>query len=342
VSQKRYPTVKQLEAELSGGRIGRFYLFIGEETGEKEKLIVRIAETLFGKDGEAARRGTGRYHAELGELSSAAGFLLSRSMFDERKLCVFFNIERLGDSKERDYLLREMLSEAPDSNHLVMTSSENRPPRFLDQAMLSAVGVYHFWRRFESELVPYIVSSLKREGVRIDDKAASLIVELLGRDVRKIDQAIATIKDYGGGDTVGVELVERLVRDERDTAIREFTDALFRRERRALPMLRRLLEQGYAELYILGSIIRQAELIERFLQLSHTESAGAALERIAVRQKDAEAFLAYAGAFPNEQIKEVFLHLHAADYGIKSMRVSKSITANPLFEAVACMLGLNT
>jgi len=24
------------------------------------------------------------------------------------------------------------------------------------------------------------------------------------------------------------------------------------------------------------------------------------------------------------------------------MRVSKSITANPLFEAVACMLGLNT
>lgn len=342
MSQKRYPTVKQLEADLAGGRIGRFYLFIGEEAGEKDKLIARIAEALFGKNEEAARRGTGRYHAELGELSSAAGFLLSRSMFDERKLCVLLNIERLGEAKERDYLLREMLSEAPDSNHLVMTSSENRPPGFLDQAMLSAVRVYHFWRRFESELVPYIVSSLKREGVHIDGKAASLIVELLGRDVRKIDEAIAKIKDYGGGATVGVELVERLVRDERDTAIREFTDALFRRERKALPMIRRLLEQGFSELYILGSIIRQAELIERFQVLSRAESAGAALERIAVRQRDAEALLAHAGAFPDERIRQVFLHLHAADFGIKSMRVSKSIAAHPLFEAVACILGLES
>ncbi len=339
MSQKRNPTVKQLEAELAGGKIKRMYLFIGEEVGEKEKLILSLAGKLFGGGGETARRCTARYYADLGELSNAAGFHLSRSMFDEKKLCVLLNIERSGEAKERDYLLREMLFEAPDSNYLIMTTVENRPPGFFDETMLSVVGVYHFWRRFESELVPYVVSSLRREGMRIDEKAASLVVELLGRDTRKIDEALAKIKSYGSESPVTVELVESLIQDERDTAIKEFVDALFRREQKALSMLRRLLEQGYAELYILGSIIRQAELIERFQEPGHAVSAESALERIGVRQRDTEAFLAYAGAFPYGRIKGIFRHLHAADYGIKSFRGSRSIAAHPLFEAVVRILG---
>ena len=44
MAYKKYPTSKQLERDLNTNRLENIYLFLGEEEGEKEKIIKKIID----------------------------------------------------------------------------------------------------------------------------------------------------------------------------------------------------------------------------------------------------------------------------------------------------------
>ncbi len=84
---------RELYVDLDKKRLARAYLFLGEDDGEKDKAVGRIAALM--PVGDGAEHSPGRFHCEMGELMQAADFALNRSMFSDARLCVLLNVDAI-------------------------------------------------------------------------------------------------------------------------------------------------------------------------------------------------------------------------------------------------------
>lgn len=334
MSIKDYPTSRQLKAELDKKKLESIYLFTGEEEGEKEKFIARIADILFhGRD--ATDQTVRRFHLENGEFEAAADFALSSSMFSDKKVCVMYHIESLPAAKTGLPLLRELIETLPDSTTLVMTSGENRVPGTLSPDLLKRAKVVHFWKYFLNDIKGYIVKTLQREGITLEERSVSLLVELMGRDMARIDGALDRIRNLGEKGLVSYETVLFLIEDQRSITLYDFTGALFRKDRSAFSLLPKLITDEVPELVILAAIVRLAEQIEKYhVLILQGLSVDQALRDAGVSTRGKDDFLEQAGKNSLEEIRKLFPLVYRTDFCLKNNSYSKKIVANPLMEFV--------
>jgi DNA polymerase III delta subunit len=261
----------------------------------------------------------------------AADFALNRSMFSDARLCVLLNVDAVPAGEANAALLGELFASLPDSTMLVMTVRGNRPPKGLDAAV-PGLEVYQFWPPFENDLAAYIVRTLASDKISIEARAARVLIELLGRDVRAIDGALEKLRNAGVV-RVTEETVGSVVGEEKGYSVFEFVDALYRGEWSSLRLLKNLIENNCPELLILNQIVRQADSIERYhLALRGGDGEEEALRKASVPPRAGKAFLELACATPIIKIKRIYPLLHKADYALKSHRVSKSLASGPLFD----------
>lgn len=338
MDRKRLPVARDLYAELAKKSPARVYLFLGEDEGEKDKAVRRIADILLKGDG--AEHALGRFHCETGELMQAADFALSRSMFSNARVCVMLNIDSALASASGAALLGEVLESLPDSTTLVMTSRANRPPAGLQA--VSGMGVFQFWPPFEKDLSGYIVRTLKAEGISIDAGAARSLVDLLGRNVRAVDGALEKLRN-SGLDRLTEETALSLIGGEKEGSVFEFVDALFCGDRSSFARLKNLIENNCPELLILNQISRRADSIERFhMAVRSGETEEEALRKASVPPRSGEAFVEMARLNPITKIKRIYPLIGAADRALKSHRVSKSVAASPLFDLSYGMFAIDS
>ena len=329
---------KQLRNELGNNKLERIYLFTGEEEGEKEKIINTILGMVFTDEADR-KNSVGRFHLEDNEFLKAADFALSQSIFAATSVCLMLNLEHLEQTNDHVALLRDVIENLPDATLLIMTSSENRVPRIIPADILENIKVVQFWRYFESDIFHYIREAMARSGVSIEESAIALIIELLGRDVRKIDSAIEKIVSSGEVGSITREMVNALIEDERDVSAYEFIDSFFKRKGDAYYLLKKVHEEGMHELALLGMIMRQAELIEKFHSFTTRGlSAAEALNKMKIDSRRRGNFLAYATVNPPEELSRIFPLIYRADLRIKSTNYPGGITANPIFDLVSDFL----
>jgi len=334
----RHPTEKQLASELSAGTLRENYLFIGEEEGGKDAMIARIAERALGKGFD--RAAAGRFHIEMDEFVSAADFALQQSMFSRKKVCVMLNIQSLPAGGRNASLMAEVVTERPEGVTLIMTTPENRLPKSLDGEIMKLVHVYHFWPPFEKDMLGRLGARLSAAGVRIDRGGAELLISRTGRDARRLDEAIDLIVTSFAGGSVSVQDIAALVEDGRDASMYEFADAVFARDRKAFPLLKKLIENNQPELVVLGQLFRQAEQIELYHALVRGGmQSDEAAQKAGVRARSMESFLRQARANPLPRLAAIFPMLCAADYRLKSARPSKSMESRPLFQVLVDLFG---
>jgi DNA polymerase III delta subunit len=213
-------------------------------------------------------------------------------------------------------------------------TSENRAPQFLSAEALKRIKSVQFWRYFENDLFPYIVSSFKKNGIDIERSAAGLMIELLGSDIRKIDGAIEKIL-YSGETLITSVMVDSFVQFEKDVSVFDFIDILFKKDKNALNLLARIIENGVHELSILSLIFRQAELIEKYYGLLKNGMAREdATHKIGIFPKNRAGFLEHTRQFSPDDLKRIFPLIYRADCRIKSAGYSNSLIENPVFELV--------
>ncbi len=326
----KYPNTKQLKQELDGEKLAARYLFLGEEEGEKDKFISRIMKMVFPDERERSAA-SARYHIENDEFLSAVDFALSPSMFSSRRVCVMYNIDSLQVSKH-GAMFSELIFNLPDSTLLIMTAMQNVPPGFMKADTLSSLHVFQFWRYFDNDIRNYIKMSFRRLGIAIDDLAVDLIIERAGNDIKKIDDAIDMIR-FSGASVIRAESVSAIVDDQKDSSVFEFVDFLFKRDKKSLALLKKLMESGTPELKIVYMILRQAEMIEQYYAfmeggLSPEEAA----KQAGVYSKNRDNFRRYTEAFPPEMLRRLFTLTSCADYRLKSGAGREGLTANPVFD----------
>ena len=122
----KYPTSKQLSKELEKNKLENIYIFLGEEDGEKEKIIEKILEIIF-KDNKDKKNHIGKFNIyNNDDLISAADFALSGSMFSSEKACIIKNINNIKSADSSKLVFNDLISNLPLSTTLIMTSDKNK------------------------------------------------------------------------------------------------------------------------------------------------------------------------------------------------------------------------
>ncbi len=323
---------KQLRTEIKSGKIASRYIFTGEEEGEKEKIINSLRTALF-SDPEERRISTGIFHAENDELLPAADFALSQSMFSRKLLCIIKNIDKLKQSKTTTILLDDLLTGLPLTTTLIITARKNSLPPVLKKELLSGFRHVQFWRHFENDLLQYAVSQLTAAGHSISSTAVNMLLQLTGREMKNIDDAVELLINSGIRGEISHEDVKRIVSNTRESSLFELAESLFLKKDGTLGMLKKILEEGRnSELNILGIITRQAEMIEKYhAAIDEGADANTAIKACGVFDSKREGFLRSAEMFSAGSVRKIFTLISETDYRIKSGSYGKSLINNPVF-----------
>lgn len=324
---------KQFKKELSKkNQSDDIYLFTGEEEGEKEKVISALIEKIIPDDADRSYS-VGRFHIENGEFMEAAKFVLSQSMFASRMICICKNIDSLQVSKESKDLLQEVIENRPDSTIIIFTSSGNFAPKSIPTSLRKDMKVVQFWRYFENELHPYIQNRARELQLMLDGTATTRLIQLLGRDIQKIDNALEKLRNLAPGSSVTADMVTQVITDERDISVFDFIDALFLRKKSTFTLLKKLIEGGTFELVILSMIMRQAEIIEQYHSLiSRGYSEGESLSSLKINPKKRTQFAQFVKNNPPEILRNIFPLIFRADLNSKTGGRTNSMLSNPIFD----------
>lgn len=336
----KYPPSRQLMADLQKKKFEKKYLFLGEEESEKDKAIDIIRKTLL--PGEEDRRNySGIFHIENDEFAAGVDFALSSSMFGPGRFCVMRNIDSLKSSQASQNLLRDLLSTLPDSTTLVMTSIKTASPSIIKEDLLGSISTFQFWKPFDRDIMTYIRSSLKKDSIDIDEEAVALIVERTGSDMRKIDEALDLLRFGKGRGSVDATVVRNLIEDSHESSIFRFIDLLFLKKRACIAELKKLLEEGTAELLILNRVAHQAEMLERYhISIGSGQGTEQAIKSAGVYIKKQADFIESSTIFPPEAVRKIFPLIARADRSLKSSRTTDHLTANPVLELCVSILSL--
>lgn len=322
---KKYPTSRQLFTELHSGIKHRAFLFLGEEEGEKDKAVGHVLDRVFSSADERSLN-TGRFilsedKSARDEFTAAADFALGGSMFSAARVCVIRNIHNLKFDDSIKNIMSDMIAGMPDGTILIMTSTENQPPAFIEKEHSAAVHIVQFWKYFDQDLVNYIRKSLTEKKVDFHEKVVSLIIELAGSDIRRVDEIIDMVEYSGAGMHVNEEMIRELAGDVKDVSVFDFTDMLFRRDKKSLPLLKQLMDDGIAELLILSMITRQADMLEKYYRLVDDKlGSDEAMAKIGLAggKLRREKFSAILRRFSREQLKMTYPLIARAEYMLKS------------------------
>ncbi len=344
MAYEKFPGPVQLDRELTAGRLKPMYLFLGEEEGEKDKLIIRIRDLLF-KDSPMAQ--SGRFHCENDELMAAAEFALLPSMFSPVKLCILCNVDAVkqksvkADSRGsgKKSLLQEIISGLPDGTTLIATSTKNTVPDTIPKELSGQFAVYQFWKYFERDLFKYINLRIKESGFIMENRAPELLLEKTGRDIRKIDEALNVLISTCSGKTVKVKDITDFVPDNGDVSVYELTDLLFRKSAGTLSCYKRLTDSGISTARIFSEIVRQTSLLDLFHTVKkETSSLTEAMDRCGIFKKNQDSFLAMTEIFDSSKTGFLYREIMKADWKRKNGNQSKTIMSDPVFDLICGIL----
>lgn len=336
---KGYRNSKQFRKEIESGPLKEgVYLFLGEEEGEKDKCIQLMLERLL--PGEEERRNASMIFnlEDPNEISAAAEYAVSPSMFSSVKVCVVRNVDKVPRGTPAE-LFREMIVSRAGGTSVIMTTVETRPPGSLGKDLLEGITVIQFWRMFDQDLRHYVTVSLRRNGMEIEEDALERLLDCTGRDIRKIDEALDMVRYSGESGAITVGVIGNFVHDVKSTTIFEFLDHFFYRDRAALVDLKKLLQEGTPDLLILSMIMKEAESLERYRDaLRRGDDRDEAMKRAGVLAKNAERFGRRLKLFNEALTQALFRRIGDADREIKSGSRGRDFLGHPLVDLVSYVI----
>ena len=338
MSIKKYPVSKQFFTGLHAGLKHRVFLLLGEEEGEKDKAVKMILDRVFGDSPDRALN-TGRFILSedknaRDEFTAAAEFVVGGSMFSSKRVCIIRNIHNLKFIDSLKNIFSDMITGMPDGTVIVMTSTENQPPAFIEKDHPGAVYIVQFWKYFDRDLINYISKTMAEKKMDFHEKVVPLIVELAGGDIRRVDEIIDMAEYSGQGTRVNEEMIRELAGDIKGLSVFDFTDMLFRKDKKSLPCLKQLMDDGAAELLVLSMITRQADMLEKYYRLLDDKlSAEEAMAKIGLAggRLRREKFGAILKRFSRDDLKKTYPLIARAEYMLKSAG-QQGNTASPLVD----------
>jgi len=274
----------RLQKELSAEKIRGSYLFAGSEDFLMDEAVDLICDRLLPADQRASGlfRTDGREHT-LEQVLDLAGTV---SLFASSRVVVvpeapYFSGEQALKDTSMERLLQPDTADKPDSVVVFFAQGVAKNNRNYKR-LASAGAVYHFQPLKPAELFNWLRTRLSANGKAARQETLTLLVERVGRDLRRLASELDKLVAYLGNER---ELDEKSVLMATSRSLQgdifAMTDAvIFGRTAKALTQLQDLLSSGEPPLRILAMLVRQFRLLGESLELM---DAGCAPSELAAR-----------------------------------------------------------
>ena len=243
---------KDLATALKQGKIESLYLLYGPETQLRDDAARAITdealrETLLREFNESS------FSLGGGDVRAAIAAAEQLPMMSARRVVRMTNFGKLDEANEAmllSYLKR------PVASTVMLFIAEEIDKRKKLIKTLTQLGAFEFAPLNDAELKTWARSRLKTLGAEADPEILHLIVQLVGQDVRRLNNELGKLAAAAmPSGKITVELVEALVSRSRELMNWELTDQmLLGNRRRALQTLEHLLDDGAPPLMLIGLI----------------------------------------------------------------------------------------
>lgn len=229
-------------------------------------------------------------------------------------------------SKARAETAQEIVDVLPDvapTTHLIFDEGKTLPKShlILKQTDAADIQVQHFAVPDARSLPGWVVQRTRSYGGQIEGRAAAILAQNIGSNLRLLDQEIQKLLLYAGDrEEVTAEDVQVMVPYIQSAdVIFQLVDAVGQRDgRRAAGYLHRLLVVGEHPLGIFGMIVRQFRLLIQIRWLIDQHYAQPQIvSRLKLHPYVAKKVSAQAEHFTPSQLRDAYRLLMDADLSIK-------------------------
>jgi DNA polymerase-3 subunit delta len=308
---------QELIKEIEAGRIKPVYLFSGEENYLKEDVLRRIKETLikpefsqFNYDLLSGKEIGGR------ELLNK---LLTLPIGEGKRLVVIRDAQKLNPSV-REKIIEYLKSPSQTSCLVLWTPKIDLRKKFYTTIEKQGKSVIFYPLR-NRELSLWIKNYLSQRKKKISTPALNLLIERVGNNLGEMIGELEKLLIYiGKRNEINLEDVESLVGAVKSHTIFELTDAVGKKkEKEALGILSRMMDEGTSATEILYMIVRQFRLLLRTKALLEKKLSLAKISQALVQRPFVvKNLISQSKNFSLEKLIENFGNLLQAEVEIKS------------------------
>ena len=326
-----------------------FYIFHGADEFARAETLAEFRRRLGPPDmvdlNTTHLEGASLSLSELRHACDAIPFLAER-----RLVIVTGLLTRLSPQKDKElsatqkkYLsaLADYLPNLPPTARLVLVENIPLPSQhpILQLAQQEERG---FVKRFDppqqQALPKWIKQRVLEHGGEIERQAANQLTNVIGADLRLLDQEIAKLVTYTNAERpITTSDVEAIVPYTQTAIVFDLVDALGHRDgRTAAQALHRLLEAGDHPMGLLAMIVRQFRLL---IQVKELKKNGATSRDVAQTLKlhsfPAGKLYNQATYFTTAQLERIYRHLLDTDVAIKTGEIEPEVALDLLIVGVA-------
>jgi len=313
-----------------------FYVFHGSDEFTCAETVAELRQRLAAS-GMADLNTTfldGRT-TTLAELRQACGAL---PFLSDRRLVIITGLLTRLQREGGRFLegLLELLPRLPETTRLIFIEDRSLAA---DHPVVRLAQRHErgYVRQFEppsADALPrWIAQRTHRHGGRIAPEAAARLAQVIGTDLRLLDQEIQKLVTHAGPEReITLEDVARLVPYVQQSVVFDLVDALGRRDGpTAASTLQGLLDGGEHPMGILAMVVRQFRLLILVKELRQMGENAASIARILnLHPYPARKLFAQSANFTMAQLEQVYRHLLEVDLEIKSGELAPEVALDLL------------
>ncbi|HEY2866948.1 MAG TPA: DNA polymerase III subunit delta [Pyrinomonadaceae bacterium] len=318
---------EELWRQLKQGTLAPVYVLYGAETYLRDRAAAEIVNRAFG---EGDLREFNYDELSLSARSGIDGAIAAAAqlpMMSARRVVRVADI-RVAAASNRDTLREEdeeilgrYLADPSPSTVLILVADELNGNRKVTKLLKKLAPMLEFKPLDDASLTSWTAKTVRDLGSRIDDLAIRMLIDLVGPNLRRLDNEIKKLTTAAMPDgVVTTALVEALVMPSSEVENFVLADAMISgRPERAIAAMKKVLDAGAEPIALLGLIsynIRGLLIAKEMMDRGEDRSRVAGATRM--RYEKLENFLAAARRVDRARLVPIFDKLKNADLAMKT------------------------
>lgn len=320
-------TKEELWRQLKQKIVAPVYVLCGAETYLRDRAAAEIVRHAF------LETDLREFNQDEFSLNDKAGIQAALAaaeqlpMMSARRVVTITDV-RVAAASQRDTLredceehLAAYFAKPSATTVLVFIADELNGNRKITRLLKKHGVLVEFKKLDDAELFKWINRAVEEHGASIEDRAVRRLIELVGADLRRLNNEIEKLHTASLPDSfVNLDLVNALSTNSRELDNWVMTDAIISgRGSNALASMKKILDDGAEPVALLGLIsynFRRLLMAKEMMLRGEDRRGVAAILRL--RYRDQEDFLSAARRADREKLIRVFSRLKAADLAIKT------------------------
>ena len=193
-SKKEHRNYQDFIRQFDKGTVKSLYLFQGQEHFLIEEAIAHVKQTLI--QSETADFNYGKFSGNDVQIGDLLDQVQTIPFLSKWRLIVLTDVHEIATPEQNRMI--PYLSDPNQTTCLIMTAEKLDSRKKFAQALKQHAEIVQFWKLYDRDLPQWISRRAKLYDCTIPLQAATYLVDLVGNDLRQLDNELKKIVAYTG------------------------------------------------------------------------------------------------------------------------------------------------